>query len=327
MTSREVRLELGRKVAGQRRCRGWSQPELAARLGQPVSWVSRLERGLEPLEAVPVIHVLPRPDGPADRCEPAIPGNAGASDGAAGQGGSAADLVRALRLVLRRDPPCRARASPIAIGTETERHALAARVWDLAVTRRVAEMAALIGDLLPVVRAALRSAPAGQEPGLHQLAAVCYQACSAVLAKAGDYDGAVLAADRSLAAAACAEDPIAVAAGAYLLACILIDAGQADSAGTVAAAAVNALQYHAAGGSWTAISFRGALTLLRALAAVRAGDLVGAEEYLSRAKVMAGRLDYSAGDDAIGFSADHVALYEIAISIESAALAQAMPAL
>ena len=48
--------------------------------------------------------------------------------------------------------------------------------------------------------------------------------------------------------------------------------------------------------------------------------VAAAEDFLSRAKVMAGRLTYSIGDHAIGFSADHVALYEIAISIESAAL-------
>ncbi len=207
--------------------------------------------------------------------------------------------------------------------SDADRHFLAATVWDLTVGGRYDELALFVGDLLPVLDATLRTAPRHLEPGLHQLTAGCYQACSGALAKLGDYEGAALAADRALAAAECADDPVAVAAGAYLLVCILIDARRHDAALTIAAAASEALQGVAAGGSWTAISFRGALTLLCALASARAGNTARALEYLSRARVMAGRVNYSIGDHVIGFSADHVALYEIAISIESAALVRA----
>ena len=58
-----LRVELGRKVAEQRRRRGWSQPELAHRLSKPASWVSRLERGIADRGSLPVLHILPGPKG------------------------------------------------------------------------------------------------------------------------------------------------------------------------------------------------------------------------------------------------------------------------
>jgi transcriptional regulator with XRE-family HTH domain len=310
MSAQASPLDLGRKVAEQRRRRGWSQPELAERLGKPVAWVSRLERGLAQIDGSPILPSLAGPPAPADLR-------------ARGPGQRPAAPAEALRRILDGSPAYRPRSSALAVGSEADRHFLTATVWDLAAGGRYDELAALVTDLLPVLDATLRTAPRHLEPGLHQLTASCYQACSGALARLGDYEGAALAADRALVAAECADDPVAVAAGAYLLVCILIDVRRHEAALTIAAAAAEALQGVAAAGSRTAISFRGALTLLCALASARAGDTGGAEEYLSRASVMAGRVSYSIGDHVIGFSADHVALYEIAISIESAAPAHA----
>jgi transcriptional regulator with XRE-family HTH domain len=303
-------LELGRRVAEQRRRHGWSQPELAERLGKPVAWVSRLERGLAEVEGAPIlVHLAGGPDAAEGPSAPRL------------QGAAAAATVPALRRVLATRPGYRPRSTALAVQTEADRRLLATKVWELTAAGNYDELAALVGDLLPVLHATLRTAPRHLEPGLHQLTATCYQACSGALAKLGDYEGAALAADQAISAAECAADPVAVAAGAYLLVCILIDAARHEAALAIAAAAADALQGLAAAGSRTAISFRGALTLLCALASARAGDLAAAEEFLSRARVMAGRLSQPAGEHVIGFSADHVALYEIAICIESAAAA------
>jgi transcriptional regulator with XRE-family HTH domain len=300
-------LDLGRRVAEQRRLRGWSQPELADKLGKPVAWVSRLERGLAEVDPSPILLNLARSTEPDDR------------DGA-GRGRPGPATIQALRGILDDRPAYRPRSGALAVQSEADRNLLAARVWDLTVGAHYDKLAVLVGDLLPVLHSTLRTAPRHLEPGLHQLTASCYQACSGALAKLGDYEGAALAADRALSAAECAGDPVAVAAGAYLLVCILIDAGRHAAALAIAAAAADALQGIAATGGRTAISFRGALTLLCALASARAGDAAEAEEFLSRARVMAGRISSATGDQLIGFSADHVALYEIAICIESAAI-------
>ena len=309
MIAAEMQLALGRKVAEQRRRHGWSQPELAVRLGKPASWVSQLERGLVIVQPLPGL--------------PAVPGAAPPSGHSLAVPETVRPrLVAALRRVLDEQHKYRPRPEPLVVQTAASRQALTDRVWNLTIDGHYGELAELVCALIPVLRATLRAVPAHQRAGLHELLAASYQACSAALVQLGDYDAAAAAADRSLAAAEQADDPVAVASSAYLLVCILMDAGRHDCAQAIAAAAAAALVPSAASGSSTAISFRGALTLLCALSAARVGDSAGAQEYLSRARVMAGRLSGIRGENPAGFSADHVALYEIAVSIESAATMQ-----
>jgi hypothetical protein len=308
----ECPLTLGRRVAEQRRKHGWSQPELAHRLGKPVSWVSQLERGLLQVEPLPVLRVLFVQPVPADGPE-TMPG------------ASVADQVRALRHILTGQLRHKARPGVLAIQTIAGRRALATRVWELTSAGRYADLADLISDLLPALVATIRSVPEQRRPELYELVASCYQACSAALAKLGDFASAAVAAERSLTAAECACDPLAVASGAYLLVCSLLEAGRNEEASEVAAAAAAALVPSAANGNAAAICFRGGLTLLCALSAARAGDFAAADEQLSRAQVMAGRMSHADSFDDSAFSADHVALYEIVISIESAAVGYHRP--
>ena len=51
----DQQLALGRAIAEQRRRRGLSQPELARLLDQPPSWVSQVERGLVPVDAMSLL--------------------------------------------------------------------------------------------------------------------------------------------------------------------------------------------------------------------------------------------------------------------------------
>ena len=89
MTGGELsQLALGRSIAETRRRRGWTQPELAAMLGRPVAWLSRLERGLVPAGPDPV------PGAAASAPLPAQPG--GGPDADPGR----PEAARALRLVL-----------------------------------------------------------------------------------------------------------------------------------------------------------------------------------------------------------------------------------
>jgi len=267
MTATELQLALGRRVAEQRRRHGWSQPELADRLGKPVSWVSQLERGLVIVQPLPVLPAVPGtvlPAGPSVLIPDSVRPH----------------LVQALRRVLDEQHKYRPRPEALVVQTAAGRQALTARVWNLTVSGHYGELAELTCALIPVVRATLRAAPSHQRAGMHELLAASYQACSAALVKLADYDGAAAAADLSLAAAEHADDPVAVASSAYLLVCILMDAGCHDSAQAIAAAAAAALVPSAAGGSATAISFRGALTLLCALSAARLGDSAAAQEYL-----------------------------------------------
>ncbi|HEY3977628.1 MAG TPA: hypothetical protein VGM79_10180 [Streptosporangiaceae bacterium] len=123
-----------------------------------------------------------------------------------------------------------------------------------------------------------------------------------------------------MAAAHRAGDVLGTATGGYLQVCILMEARRGVDAGAVATAAADALRLPAAEGSMEAVALRGALTLLLALIAAQAGDLTAGEEQLGRARVMAGRLSHSADSRSGGFGPDQIALYEMAVRIETAAL-------
>jgi hypothetical protein len=196
-------------------------------------------------------------------------------------------------------------------------------VWALAGARRHADLAGLLGDLVPDLEAAVRAAPGHQQAGLYELLAASYQACAAALARLGEHDAALTAASRAMNAADRAGDLPAVAASAYLQVCILMETRRHTEARKIAAAAAGALIGLSADGSMDALAVRGALTLLHALSAARAGDTAVAEEQLSRARVMAARISGPGLSNGIGFGPDHVALYEIAVSIETSALLRA----
>jgi hypothetical protein len=140
------------------------------------------------------------------------------------------------------------------------------------------------------------------------------------LARLGDDQSALTAAGRAVAAAHRAGDVLGTATGGYLQVCILMEARRGVDAGAVATAAADALRLPAAEGSMEAVALRGALTLLLALIAAQAGDLTAGEEQLGRARVMAGRLSHSADSRSGGFGPDQIALYEMAVRIETAAL-------
>ena len=277
-------------------------------LGRPVAWLSQLERGLAQAGPISAAEAAASAALPA---EPVSPPGADIES---------AEQASALRLVLSGD--CQRRRQGCGVLGERSaaaRRAIAAEVWALTGARRYRELAELLGDLVPELEVAVRAAADHQLAGLYELMAVGYQACAAALAKLGEHDGALTAADRALTAAHQAGDPQAAAASAYMLVCILIETRRYDQARAIATAAADALRRPAADGSVAAISLRGALTLLHALTAARAGDRATAEEQLSRARVMAGRLGHDPSSRGTGFGPDHVALYEIAVSIETGA--------
>jgi transcriptional regulator with XRE-family HTH domain len=309
----DSQIALGRGIAERRRRYGWSQPELASLLGRPAGWLSQVERGLIPAESAPVpgalaISPLALPEISQER----IPaGNTTAADIDALQ-----DVLSGARAVP---------GSPIpAARSVAELCDLAARAWALTAAQQYGELAGLLGSLLPELQATA-GAPGGGPAEVLELIAISYQACSAALVKLGAHDGALVAADRALAAAHQAGDLLLAAGSAYMLVRILLEVRRDDQAEAVAAAAACALAGMTGAESAEALSLCGALTLLRALIAARLGQPGVAEEQLSRARALASRLDADGPHRSAArryrsvFGPDHVALFEIAVSIETGA--------
>jgi transcriptional regulator with XRE-family HTH domain len=307
-------IALGRSISERRRRYGWSQPELASMLGRPAAWLSQLERGLIPAEPLPV---------PGALAVTPLAFQVFGSEHDLGDANSSG-YASALRDVLF-DETRRPGSAILGDRSPSVLSSMAARIWALTTAQEYGELAELLGCLIPELEAAVRDDDDQERADLHELIAISFQACSAALARLGEPDGALIAADRALAAAHRAGDLLLAAGSAYMLVRILLEVRRHHQAEAIAAAAAEALQRPGSANTAEALSLCGALALLRALAAARLGSATGAELHLSRARAIADRLSHDAGNaSAIArcrsfFGPDHVALYEIAVSIETSA--------
>jgi hypothetical protein len=158
--------------------------------------------------------------------------------------------------------------------------------------------------------------PESQRAEAFELLATAYQACSAALAKIGEPDAAWIAADRAMAAAERAGNPLLVAAGAFRLVFVFIAARHYDQAEETARTAAAALRPKADQGDPQAMSLWGGLTLQRAVIAARTNDADTAYSELERAGKMAERVGDGHNEFNTEFGPVNVRLYEIAVAVE-----------
>ncbi len=309
MSTPHYQQALGRKIAAERRRRGLSQPELAKMIDRSVAWVSQVERGVRKVDRMSVLETLAAAlEVPLGELAAEAPVVAAATEEPPGAAG--------LRLVLSGVHSLRAmlngRHSPV-VGTL---HTKARKAWELAHAGRYTELTDLLGSLVPDLETAVRALPQAQRPQVLELMAETYQACSAALAKLGEPEAAWIAADRAMAAAERAGNPMLVAAGAFRLVFVFLAARHYDQAEETARTAADALRQLADGGDPQAMSLWGGLTLQRAVIAARLNDPDAAYGHLERASQIAGRLGEGRNDYNTEFGPANVGLYEIAVAVE-----------
>ena len=185
------------------------------------------------------------------------------------------------------------------------------KAWDLTHTGQYADLADLLRGLVPDLETAVRALPEAQRAEVFELMAATYQACSAALAKLGEPEAAWIAADRAMAAAERAGNPLLVAAGAFRLVFVFLAARHYDQAEETARTASDALQARADHGEPEAMSLWGGLTLQRALIASRVNDPDAAYGHLERAAQIAARLGEGRNDYNTEFGPANVGLHEI----------------
>ena len=170
----------------------------------------------------------------------------------------------------------------------------------------------MLRGLVPDLETAARAVPQDQRAEVFELMAATYQACSAALAKLGEPEAAWIAADRAMAAAERAGNPLLVAAGAFRLVFVFIAARHYDQAEETARTAAEALWPMADQGDPQAMSLWGGLTLQRAVVAARINDPDTAYDQLERASQMAGRLGEGRNEYNTEFGPANVRLQEVA---------------
>jgi len=300
---------LGQKIAAERRRRGLSQPELARLLGRSVAWVSQVERGVRKVDRMSVLQTVATAlDVPLAELAAEAPVVAAVIEEPPGAAG--------LRLVLSGAHALRAMLDgrrPPALSTLRTR---SRKAWDLTHTGQYADLADLLRGLVPDLETAVRALPEAQRAEVFELMAATYQACSAALAKLGEPEAAWIAADRAMAAAERAGNPLLVAAGAFRLVFVFLAARHYDQAEETARTASDALQARADHGEPEAMSLWGGLTLQRALIASRVNDPDAAYGHLERAAQIAARLGEGRNDYNTEFGPANVGLHEIAVAVE-----------
>jgi transcriptional regulator with XRE-family HTH domain len=300
---------LGRKLADARRRRGLSQPELARMISRSVAWVSQVERGVRKVDRMSVLETLADAlEIPLAELAAEAPVVAAVNEGQPSAAG--------LRLVLSGTWSLRAMLNGHDVPLVQEVRGKVGRAWSLTHEGRYADLADLLSGLVPELESGARAVAAGDRPGMFELLASAYQACSAALAKLDEPEAAWIAADRGMAAAERAGNPLLVAAGAFRLVIVFLGARYYGQAAETSRTAADALWHVADGGTPEAMSMWGALTLLRAITAARLGDAQAAYEFLDRARPVAERVGPGRNDFNTEFGPANVALTEVTVAVE-----------
>jgi transcriptional regulator with XRE-family HTH domain len=309
VTTPDYQQALGRKIAAERRRRGLSQPELARMIGRSVAWVSQVERGVRKVDRMSVLETV------AGALEVPLAELAAEAPVVAAVTEEPPD-ARGLRLVLSGAYALRAlldgRRAPALSTLRTRTR----NAWDLTHAGRYTDLTELLRSLVPDLETATRTLPDSHRSEASELMAATYQACSAALDKLGEPEAAWIAADRAMAAAERAGNPLLVAAGAFRLVFVFLTARHYDQAEETARTAADALQPHAERGGPQAMSLWGAMTLQRAVISSRVNDADSAYGHLARARQIAERLGEGRNDYNTEFGPANVALYEIAVAVE-----------
>jgi transcriptional regulator with XRE-family HTH domain len=307
---------LGERVAEYRRQRGLSQRELAAEMKRSESWVSQVERDVQPVERLSVLHALAQALGVSvrDLRPEALPEPDDAEP--------VANDLDGLRLELSGHP-----ALPKLFARRDDQdgavdlndlRAEVERAWTLAHEARFAPLNDVLTELLPRLENAARDATADNASGLHALRARAYQAASAAFARQDEPDAAWVAADRAITAAELSGRPLAVIAGHFRLAHAFIRLGRFDQAEHVTTSAIDVLAptVGSDAASPEALSLYGAMHLVHAVISGHESDRAQARAHLANATRTAERLGEDRNDFDTEFGPTNVKLHAVAVAVD-----------
>ncbi|MFI6845052.1 helix-turn-helix domain-containing protein [Kitasatospora sp. NPDC050467] len=317
--SPEERRAFGSRVAQLRKSRGLRQEQLAATINRTASWVSQVERGVQPVVRLDVLQLLAdglgvsvqalRPDAP-----PPAPPSPSEPD-------QPNDLDLA-RLSLSGHPsldtllgprPQVERVDPAPLTTAVD------ELWRLTHTARFAELSTAISDTLPRLERASRTAPSELRPEIHLLLSQAYQAMAAAFVRQDEPDAAWIAADRAIRAAEQSAHPLHVFAGIYRLAHAFVRLRRLDQAEHAATNAVAVLTKHITAAnppSPEALSVLGALHLVLGLTAARAGRREQARKELANARAVAAQLGEDRNDFNLEFGPTNVEVQAVSTAVD-----------
>lgn len=307
----------GERIASLRAELGLTQKELAACVGRTTSWMSQVERGVQPVNRLDVLRLLADALGvPVGELRPDAPQPAGVEEPVPEP--NDLDQVRllisghaALDVLLSSEAPGTA-LSPAALRVRVD------HVWSLAHSDRLSQLSAEIGVLLPQLERFTRTAPTGERTEAYTLLARTYQALAAAFTRQNEADAAWIAADRAITAAERSGRPLDVFAGTFRLAHAFLRLKRYDQADHTARGAISALTQHLdrSGETPESLSALGSLHLVLALVQARCRDRAGARQEIAAARHVATRLGEDRNDLHLEFGPTNVEVHAVSIAVE-----------
>lgn len=319
-TAREVDpkdVEFGRRVKKLREERELTQLQFAAMLEKTGSWVSQIERGIQPVTRIDTLQALAdalnvpvqrlRPGTPASSAPAEIPQPMSYTNDLDG----AAQLISghpALSTLLGTDSP----SGPVSL---EDLRVEVDEIWELTHADEYAAVSESLADLLPALERAVRIVEQEQRAEAYSLLARTYQALAAAFVRQGLPSAAWVAADRAIAAAEQSGDPLSVCAGIFRMVQAFVrnkELGQAAHAARTATVALSARDDLDPKG----LSVLGALHLTLALVSARSGERAEAKEEIQKAREIAARIGEDRNDFNLEFGPTNVEIHAVSIAVE-----------
>ncbi|GAA1412097.1 helix-turn-helix transcriptional regulator [Kitasatospora putterlickiae] len=317
--SPEEQRAFGSRVAQLRKARGMRQDQLATAVNRTSSWVSQVERGIQPVVRLDVLQLLAEGLGVSVQ---ALRPDAPAPTRAASVTSDQVNDLDQVRLSLSGHPALHAVLGERPDTTAPDVAELAgavAELWHLTHNARFAELSTAVADTLPRLEGATRTATPEARPELQLLLSQAYQAVAAAFVRQDEADAAWVAADRAIRAAEQSGEPLQVFAGIYRLAHAFVRLRRLDQAEHAAGKGVTALRtcISAAGPpSPEALSVLGSLHLVLALAAARAGQREQARKELADAREVAALLGEDRNDFNLEFGPTNVEIQAVSAAVD-----------
>lgn len=311
----------GRHVQRLRKDRKLTQQQLAALLGKTSSWMSQVERGVQPVKQIDVLQDLADALGVSvQQLRPGAPLPSAANGNVPAAQYRSNDLDEARRLIsghpaigtllgAARPSP---RRSLDELTSEVE------AMWQETHEGNFADVSARLTDLLPDLEQTVRIVDDARRPEAYLLLARTYQALAAAFVRQDEADAAWVAADRAVWAAEESGDPLHVCAGVFRMVQAFVRLKRLGQAEHAARTAIQALAAIDGQGKLTVegMSVLGSLYLALALVHARSAQRADARTELDKARSLAQRIGEDRNDFNLEFGVTNVEIQAVSTAVE-----------
>ncbi|WP_078855094.1 helix-turn-helix domain-containing protein [Streptomyces sp. MBT28] len=305
----------GKRVADLRKARDLTQQQLAALLnGRTSSWMSQVERGIQPVNRLDVLQEIADALGVSTQAlDPSAPVPAPPTPPASVQSN---DLDGA-RLVISGHPALGALlgtgpSEPVPVERLSEQ---VDEIWELTHQAEFAAVSVMVTELVPQLERAVRTVSESERPQTYRLLSRAYQALAAAFARQGDSRASWVSADRAVTAAELSGDVLLVFAGVYRMVHAFVRLGNNSEAEHAVTAAVDALSQRT-DLTPPGLSVLGSLHLAKALVHARCGQRTEAREELAKARQVADQIGEDRNDYNLEFGPTNVAIQTVATAVD-----------